>query len=175
MRHQECNFPLPARTAASIHHLCLVPMRGALTLHQGRVARAATRAASKPLNVRAADSNNNHMHRNVLNLNDGRQLAYAWYGRPWAGGKAAAAAGALSPGIAPSNGGILLYLHGFASSAAEAAILHEDAVFHKLSVLAVDRPGAGLSTLNAQQVPILVQLSRDCVISVTARCHARWW
>lgn len=105
-----------------------------------------------------------------LVLRDGRSLAYCWFGAPWppaqpasppppATHEAAAGAGcsaAAAAAAAPS--GVLVHFHGFLSSRLEAALLDGDARHLGLSVLAVDRPGHGGSTLNPGQVPLQCQL-----------------
>lgn len=71
----------------------------------------------------------------AFTLSDGRQLAYAWWGAPRA-----------------SAARTVLHLHGFLASRLEGALLHADAVEHGLSVLSVDRPGAGSSAMHPRQV-----------------------
>ncbi|PRW59847.1 2-hydroxy-6-oxo-6-phenylhexa-2,4-dienoate hydrolase [Chlorella sorokiniana] len=97
----------------------------------------------------------------LFTLRDGRVLAYSYFGAPLqheggdashpasgsAGGAGAAAAAAAPPRRLPP----ILYFHGFCSSRLEAGLLHADALHHGLSVVAVDRPGAGQSTLNPEQ------------------------
>lgn len=111
----------------------------------------------------------------LFTLRDGRSLAYSYFGVPLhcdgdatshgpptssAGGAGAAAAAAPryqpqhSGGasmLKPHARGTVIYFHGFCSSRLEAGLLHADALHHGLSVVAVDRPGAGHSTLNDQQ------------------------
>ncbi|KAL4428008.1 hypothetical protein ABPG75_002097 [Micractinium tetrahymenae] len=96
-----------------------------------------------------------------LSLRDGRSLAYSWFGAPppprqpasqeaLTIGKAAGP-GAAAPARAAAPISVLLHFHGFLSSRLEAALLDADARHHGMSVLAVDRPGHGGSTLNPQQ------------------------
>lgn len=95
----------------------------------------------------------------LFTLRDGRSLAYSNFGAPLQlegdgalqaasdpGAGAAAAAATASPALPP-----ILYFHGFCSSRFEAGLLHADALHYGLSVVAVDRPGAGHSTLNPKQ------------------------
>lgn len=93
-----------------------------------------------------------------LVLRDGRCLAYSWFGspspprQPTSSLQPAAGEAALGAAAAPTR--VLVHFHGFLSSRLEAALLDADARRHGLSVLAVDRPGHGGSTLNPQQVPL---------------------
>lgn len=98
-----------------------------------------------------------------LTLRDGRQLVYTWFGVPQPQHYAAATAASLvgrappppPPVPAPGQGSrprVVLTLHGFLSSRLEGGLLHEDALHHGLSLLAVDRPGSGGSTHNPSQV-----------------------
>lgn len=101
-----------------------------------------------------------------LTLRDGRTLAYQWFGtqrsppQPPAAPATEAAvpppasAAATASGSAPR---VLLHFHGFLSSRLEGALLHEHALHHGLSILAIDRPGAGGSTLNPRQVGMYMQ------------------
>ncbi len=57
--------------------------------------------------------------------------------------------------LKPHARGTVIYFHGFCSSSLEAGLLHADALHHGLSVIAVDRPGAGHSTLNDKQASAL--------------------
>lgn len=68
-----------------------------------------------------------------ITLRDGMRLTYTWFGRPL-------------------KTHVVVYVHGFPSSRLEGKLLHKDAVHLGLSVLAVDRPGAGGSTYNPQLV-----------------------
>lgn len=109
----------------------------------------------------------------LFTLRDGRSLAYSNFGAPLRlegdgalqaasspGAGAAAAASAASPALPP-----ILYFHGFCSSRFEAGLLHADALHYGLSVVAVDRPGAGHSTLNPKQA----RASRSrCRVACTA-------
>lgn len=101
-----------------------------------------------------------------ITLRDGRQLAYSYFGVPRQGGSASSAAGrspadgaataatdvAPATQLPPAPKRTVLYFHGFASSRLEAGLLHGDAEYHSLSVVALDRPGAGGSTFNPNQV-----------------------
>lgn len=104
----------------------------------------------------------------LFTLRDGRSLAFSWFGAPLhreadaasngtsggTAGGAGAAAVAAPPGqrLPP-----ILYFHGFCSSRFEAGLLHADALHYGLSVVAVDRPGAGHSTLNPKQASSCTQ------------------
>lgn len=87
-------------------------------------------STSKP-NAAATASNTtptqNPAHNQTITLADGRKLGFAEYGDP-RGRKT------------------LLYFHGYPSSRVEAKVLHRLALAHSIRVLALDRPGYGLST-----------------------------
>ncbi|OAA56444.1 alpha/beta hydrolase fold-1 [Cordyceps fumosorosea ARSEF 2679] len=82
-----------------------------------------TTAASAPAEAAAA----NPAHNQIMKLPDGRTLGFAEYGDP--------------RGLKT-----LLYFHGYPSSRVEAKALHRLAAVHSIRVLALDRPGYGLST-----------------------------
>ena len=64
-----------------------------------------------------------------VTLSDGRRLGYAEFGQP--------------------RGKAVLYFHGFPGSRLEAALIHETARALAVRVIAVDRPGYGLSDFRA--------------------------
>lgn len=103
----------------------------------------------------------------LLTLTDGRRLSYSFLGAPLQHKGASTAQGSSAPGAAEraaaadsADGGSspdqrpppILYFHGFSSSRLEAGLLHGDALHYGLSIVAVDRPGAGHSTHNPKQV-----------------------
>lgn len=100
----------------------------------------------------------------LLSLRGGRTLAYSLFGVPLRSnprGSASTAADAADAAgshaavedAIPQRPRPILHLHGFASSRLEAGLLHADALHHGLSIVAVDRPGAGRSSFNRQQSP----------------------
>lgn len=66
-----------------------------------------------------------------VQLANGRQLGFAEYGAP--------------------NGQPLFYFHGLPGSRLEAGHLHEVAVAHDFRLIGLDRPGMGLSTIDAKR------------------------
>ena len=129
-----------------------------------------------------------------ITLRDGRRLAFEWFGASPADGHSTGGArleldtsgGGSGDGSAAEGGGeaggpaagsrapakprTVLYFHGFPSSRLEAGLLHKDAVHHRLRLLAVDRPGAGGSTLNPSQVRSSLRLH-----STQTACRIDGW
>lgn len=107
----------------------------------------------------------------LFTLRDGRSLAFSFFGPPLHREEADAASNGTSGGTAGGAGAAavaappgqrlppILYFHGFCSSRFEAGLLHADALHYGLSVVAVDRPGAGHSTLNPKQASSCTQPS----------------
>ncbi|TQV94074.1 alpha/beta hydrolase fold-1 [Cordyceps javanica] len=85
---------------------------------------ATTASASAPASTSASA---NPAHNQTMTLPDGRKLGFAEYGD---------ARGRKT----------LLYFHGYPSSRVEGRLLHRLALAHSIRVLALDRPGYGLST-----------------------------
>lgn len=83
-----------------------------------------TATATAPAKTSAAI---NPAHNQTITLPDGRKLGFAEYGD---------AQGRKT----------LLYFHGYPSSRVEAKVLHKLAAAHSIRILALDRPGYGLST-----------------------------
>ncbi|XWW94907.1 hypothetical protein V2A60_002857 [Cordyceps javanica] len=83
-----------------------------------------TASASAPASTSASA---NPAHNQTMTLPDGRKLGFAEYGD---------ARGRKT----------LLYFHGYPSSRVEGRLLHRLALAHSIRVLALDRPGYGLST-----------------------------
>lgn len=90
-----------------------------------------------------------------ITLRDSRCLAYSWFGAPRPVAHESGAGVRTTAAAAAAPRGVLVHFHGFLSSRLEAALLDDDAKNLGLSVLAVDRPGHGGSTLNPAQVPTL--------------------
>lgn len=67
----------------------------------------------------------------AIKLKDGRQLGYADYGDP--------------------EGKIIFYFHGFPGSRLEAAHLHDTAFKNHYRLIAIDRPGMGLSSIDPKR------------------------
>ncbi len=90
-----------------------------------------------------------------ITLRDSRCLAYSWFGAPRPVAHESGAGVRTPAAAAAAPRGVLVHFKGFLSSRLEAALLDDDAKNLGLSVLAVDRPGHGGSTLNPAQVPTL--------------------
>ncbi|KAJ6787968.1 hypothetical protein PWT90_07074 [Aphanocladium album] len=88
---------------------------------------ATTAAPTTTKAATAAEVTPNAAHNQTMTLPDGRKLGFAEYGD---------AQGRKT----------LLYFHGYPSSRIEAKVLHKLAAAHSIRVLALDRPGYGLST-----------------------------
>ncbi|KAM3445481.1 hypothetical protein NHJ13734_000394 [Beauveria thailandica] len=96
-------------------------------LHLSRPVSTQTTASASASPKTASTTTLNPAHNQTITLPDGRILGFAEYGDP-CGRKT------------------LLYFHGYPSSRVEAKLLNKLALAHSIRILALDRPGYGLST-----------------------------